>query len=141
MSYVVTIRRPAAASPLTVEEVKSVLALDAAFSQVGEAAWQWRGTNPGDSLTLTFDTGAVSTAGRLPRSPEWLQVLRRVAVALDARVHGEEGEELTETGLGRAGWLPTAGGLLLAAIMMPVMLLVLVVRVPWLLWKLLKATK
>jgi hypothetical protein len=141
MSYVVTIKRPAEAFPLTVEEVTSVLSSDAAFSQTGEASWEWRGTNPRDSLTLTFHIDAVSTEGRLPRSPEWLQALRRTAAALNARVHGEEGEEITEAEPGRISWLSSAGGLLLAAVMMPVMLLVLVVRLPWLVWKLLRATR
>lgn len=118
-----------------------MLAGDAAFSQIGELAWVWKGADPRGALSLAFDGGTLSTQGRLPRSPDWLQALRRIAVALDARVHGEEGEELTQAESGQVGGLSMAGSVLVAAVAMPVMLLVLVLRLPWLLWKLWRATR
>lgn len=137
MSYVVSIRRTESQPPFGSEELERVAQAHESLS-VGRSVLTWSNAE-GVSVEL-FVAPRELRADRIPSAviDEVLGVLRAIARELDARVVGEEGEDLTHGELTPSPpgspWRVLLGGIV-AVVAIPLMLLFALVRLPWVLWK------
>lgn len=93
MSYVLTIRRDA---PLRADELRALVQRDESLSILPDeetevGAILWNGENP--PLPLTFDNGGIWST---PRNDAAIIKMQELARSLNARLIGEDGEDLTE---------------------------------------------
>lgn len=115
---------------------------DMEFVAVGTGCWQWSVAPAGAELFLNSGEDNLWTdGGRGWTTPVALDKLRSLAKALDARVLGEEGEELAESA--PATVQPTKPtGLLLTLIitvaLVPLIALVAIIRLPLVLWRIVR---
>jgi len=142
VSVVATIRRPGA-RPLSRPEIERVLGSSPSFARDESGSWRLVSAPSGTELFLNVENDQAWTDG----STAWLEgaalgQLRALAVALDARVLGEEGEDITDAHLAAAA-APTrsagktAGVLaaILGIVLAPLLIVAAVLRLPWILWR------
>lgn len=143
MSYVISIRRAASRPPFSREELERV-----AQSQPGlaleEGAIVWSSSS-GRRVELFIGERELRADG-VPGgvAEQALAVFAFVAQALNAQLVGEEGEVLAGTPIELAApapWWQVAGGALIVVLALPFTLLLVLVRLPWLLWKIGRGVK
>ncbi len=114
MSYVVTIRRPNGPG-LCVADVRAAIAEDASFgelsctsaeSEAGPYEFPWRVSAESSPVSFVFESGAISVT---TPSHAALRKMQQLAVCLNARVFGEEGEDLTDVAVPEHELSPGAG--------------------------------
>jgi hypothetical protein len=139
MSVVVTIRRTGP-HPLTRSEIEQALEASPDFEGEKGASWRLVGTEGGAGLHLNVENDEAWTDG----SGEWLAdaalaKLRSLAIVLEARLLGEEGEDITsaspEVSTERVGKLSATLGAVLAVVLLPLLALFALIRLPWVLWR------
>lgn len=144
MSIVLTVRRSSVAPPLTRSEIEQVLSSSQSFSGDEIGGWRLVGVPSANELFLNVDEDEAWTdGGREWCSEPALAELRALAGLLNARVFGEEGEDITEATptdddlptehVGKPAIVIAA---ILAVILAPFILLLAVLRLPWVLWRL-----
>ena len=146
MSYVITIERISSEAPLTRDDINAVLDSDEAITrrEAGTAAWQSPGSD--ESVHLNIEESSLWTDS-YPASQidTVLPKLRELALALSAEVIGEEGEVLTSPEElpppASPGVLSMAFGLIIMLVALPFMAIMFVVRVPYILWQVFRATR
>jgi hypothetical protein len=141
MSYVITIER-LLGPPLTQEEMLQALSSDPDFALVESASWRWHGSPAGTELFINISENNLWTdGGRGWTTEDAIAKLQQLAVRLNSRVVGEEGEDLTEASVpAKGGSAAAAGvGVLLTLLLLPFVLLFAIVRLPWFLWKVTKS--
>lgn len=144
MSYVISVRRPPGKPTLTANEIAQRLSVIGGFSRRSESSWAWTLPEGREGPTISFAAGELSIDGALGRDTEaCVRTLRDLAESLEAVVYGEEGEELSGPTTPTPAVSPWSllGGLVLAVLLFPFMALLSIVRLPWLLWKLVRAVK
>jgi hypothetical protein len=137
MSYVITIQRTD--HSLIVDEIERAVGRDTEFVPVDTGCWRWTGAPSGSELFLNLgDNNLWTDGGRGWTDPAALDKLRLLAKGLDARVIGEEGEELTENEPVTSSPSSPTGTFLTLIIMValvPVIALVALIRLPLILWR------
>jgi hypothetical protein len=137
MSYVITIQRTD--HSLSTDEIERAVSEDAEFVAVSTGCWRWAGAPDGSELFLNFgDNNLWTDGGRGWTEPAALEKLRLLAKGLNARVIGEEGEELTENEPAASPPSSATGTFLTLVIMaalVPVIALVALIRLPLVLWR------
>ncbi len=127
MSYTVSIRRTPE-NPLTESEIRALvdgdptLSLDSTAGVPGELILRWQADPHSESVGFLFSDGCLDTAAAPSNAS--LRRMQSWAAALDARLVGEEGQDLTEidvpsaeVGTGTAcGCLLAAAGLVAAGV-------------------------
>jgi hypothetical protein len=140
VSYVITIQRRD--HPLSVGEIERAMSGDPEFVAVGTGCWQWAAAPTGAELFLNSGEDNLWTdGGRGWTAPVALDKLRSLAKALDARVLGEEGEELTENAPATGQPTKPTGALLTLIItvaLVPLIGLVAIIRLPLVLWRIVR---
>lgn len=146
MSYVFEIRRPGDQPSLTPNDFRRLVESDSSLTLTDGRLIIWNGSDNLDPLNVNVEsdrlwTDSISSSAE----PVHLAKLRDIAKFLDARVFGEEGENLTEEFPSdpdhpRHG-LSAFVGLVLFVLTIPVLGLVFVVRLPWMIWKTSRALK
>lgn len=140
MSYVIEIKRADEKPSLTVEDIERLLGADRSLIKVDEKLIEWSQPQRVTPLHINVEADRLWTDSIREEFQEiFLTKLREIARCLDARVYGEEGEDLTdefEENLGgfRNGFAAIMG-FLLFAVMIPVVAITFVIRFPWALWK------
>ena len=146
MSYVVEVRRPADRSSLTRDDFERLVESDSSLTLTDERLIVWNGPENLDPLNVNVESDRLwtdSIGGRAQTN--YLEKLREIARFLDAKVFGEEGEDLTEEFPSDPDH-PRHGvsafvGLVLFIVTIPVLALLFVVRLPWMIWKTSRALK
>lgn len=137
MSYVLSIRRAENKPPFTREELERLArAHQSLVLDQGILSWS---DGKGGNIEFFVDERELR-ADRISAevSKQALSLFRTIAMELDAHVIGEEGEELAadETPLRSRGstWFVLLGGLVVV-VATPFVLLLALLRMPWVLWK------
>jgi hypothetical protein len=143
MSYVVSIKRKDGSGPFTSPELQRAAELHPEFSLEGELL-TWTDPSSQHTLTMNVTPDEIWTDHPAVRSNEVIVVLCALAKTLGANVYDEEGQDLSEAAAGvehpvsrTAAALGLAGTVVLA----PFILLMALVRLPWVLWKIMRASK
>jgi hypothetical protein len=140
VSYVVTIQR--SHNSLSTSEMEQAVGADTEFVTVGNGCWRWVGVPGGSELFLNLgDDNLWTDGGRGWIEPIAIDKLRSLAKTLDARVVGEEGEELTENAPVKGQPVSPTGTfltLLITVALIPVIALVAIVRLPLVLWQIVR---
>ena len=140
MSYVLTIRRAEGEVPLDRHDIDRLLTDDDSLSLESDEVIVWRHADSGETFHLNLEASSLWTDNTHGLAADaFLSKLRDVATTLDARVLGEEGEDLSETEASESrssvkilhGML----GALIFILSLPILALVIVIRVPSILWK------
>lgn len=146
MSYVVEVRRPGGQPSLTPDDFERLVANDSSLTLADGRLIVWNGSENLDPLDVNVEPDRLWT-DRIGGGAQatYLGKLREIARFLDAKVFGEEGEDLTEDFLvdpdhPRHG-VSAFVGLVLFILTVPVLALVFVVRLPWVIWKSSRALK
>jgi len=142
VSYVIGIQR-IGGTPLSEEEMKRALNGDGAFRQVTNASWVWTDSPEGIELYINLAKDHLWTDGsRSWTATEALRALNRVAATIDARVIGEENEDLTGVDMPRQTdpeRKPTRMESVFAIlVLLPLFALVGLMRLPSNLWRLVR---
>ncbi|MFN3987714.1 MAG: hypothetical protein ACK4KV_19655 [Rhodocyclaceae bacterium] len=144
MSIVVTVRRPGP-SPLSREEIVRALKNDPNFALDETGCWRLTGSDPVLFLNVEEDEAWTDGSSMWLSEPA-LGSLRGLASQLHARVFSEDNEDITlrcsfdeDTPPKTTGKLATVLGGLLSLVLLPVLLIVAVVRLPWILWQITRA--
>jgi hypothetical protein len=139
MSVVLTIKR--IEPPLLSQgEMHCAMDGDPDFARVGSATWRWMVAPHDEELFINRDENELWTDGsRRWRSDDALQKLRTIAERLEARVFSEEAGEITlceeEPGSPSSSPLMVALGLCMSAVLLPLLLILALLRLPWILWQ------
>jgi len=143
MSYVITIKRPAGKIPLAALDFEGLIREDRSLSRTIGNQIVWFDSEEEEGFYINIDGDCLWTDGIGGDSTHHaLAKLRNIAVRLDARVFGEEGEDITErSATGPIDAKQSTFGLVLYMASLPFLLLLLLVRLPWSLWKLWRALK
>ena len=145
MSYVVTIERPAGKSPLRPQDFARLVKNDESLSKTNEGVLIWTHPTIRQDFYLTIESNHLWADGvTRDKTDEFVEKLREIAGRLDARVYGEEGEDITESELGPMGAKEKWGGavgILLVMVSMPFFLILFIVRLPWVMWRMWRAVK
>jgi hypothetical protein len=140
MSYVVSVKRNAAKPLLAATDIDRLVQDDASLSLESDSTLTWKDPASGNAMTINFESGELWTDSHRDLAVEsFLEKLRHIAVLLDARVIGEEGEDLTEPEAaeplnGRKIFSDVLGGVIFV-ISLPFLVVLLALRLPWILWK------
>lgn len=138
MSYVLSIRRAESPSAFSRAELERAAALHEGLSLQGNVlVWN----SPRSSLTLTLNVTPRelwTDDARSASTPEAMRLLADLAASLDAALVDEAGEQLSvEANDSSSGsTLGTVLGGVLALVSLPFVVLLALVRLPWVLWKL-----
>lgn len=138
MSYVLSIRRAESASAFSRAELERAAALHEGLSLQGDVlVWN----SPRSPLTLTLNVTPRelwTDNARSASTPEATRLLADLAATLDAELIDEAGEPISavpnESSSGST--LGTVLGGVLAVVSLPFVVLLALVRLPWVLWKL-----
>jgi hypothetical protein len=142
MSIVVAIRRPGA-RPLSRSEIERALETSSDFERDDDGGWRLIDASAEHELYLNVEVDEAWTDG----SREWLSdaalgKLRVLAAVLEARVLGEEGEDITlakpsvaEAAPESVGKSVTVMAATLAIVVFPFLLVFAVLRLPLVLWR------
>ena len=146
MSYVISIERRTSTAPLTSLDINRVVDADESFTRHSEALVEWRDPSTSKGFCLNIEEDSLWTdAVHGDEDMVFLTKLQELAVALGADVVGEEGELLTDTTVPAdtevQSVLSAIAGFGLVAITLPVLALMFVIRLPWIVWKILRSTK
>ena len=146
MSYVVEVRRPGDRPSLTPDDFDRLVENDASLTLTEGRLIVWSGSESFDPLDVNVESDRLWTdsIGGGAQATK-LEKLREIARFLDAKVIGEEGEDLTEDFPGDPDH-PRHGvsafvGLVFFVLTIPVLALLFIVRLPWLIWKTSRALK
>jgi hypothetical protein len=135
-----SIRRAEGQPPLSMRDLPRLLGSDESLRPAGEVAVQWQSQFTQAAMRLQLHEGALVVHGLQPaHREEGLAKLRHVAGRLGARVHGEQGQDLTEPPAPPArtgGAWARVGQAALFVLVLPASIAVMVLRIPVLLWKL-----
>lgn len=146
MSYVLEIRRTEDQPSLTPDDFERLVENDSSLTLTDERLIVWKQSEDLKPLNLNVESDCLWTDG-IGGSAEatHLAKLREIARFLDAKVFGEEGEDLTEDFPSdpdhRRHGVSAVVGLVLFVLTIPVLALVFVVRLPWVIWKTSRALK
>ena len=140
MSYVIEIKRAADKPLLTGDDIERLLGADRSLVKVDEKTIEWSQSHRVTPLHIYVEADRLWTDSiRDAMQDEFLTKLREIARYLDARLYGEEGEDLTdefdEDLSGFRNGFAAAMGLIVFAVMIPVVAVTFVFRLPWALWK------
>ncbi len=140
MSYVIEIKRAADKPSLTGDDIERLLGADRSLVKVDERLIEWSQPQRVTPLHINVETDRLWTDSIREEIQEvFLIKLREIARYLDARVYGEEGEDLTDEldedlGGFRNGFAAVMG-FVVFAVMIPVVAITFVFRLPWALWR------
>lgn len=140
MSYVIEIKRAADKPSLTGDDIERLLGADRSLVKVDERLIEWSQPQRVTPLHINVETDRLWTDSiREEIQDVFLTKLREIARYLDARVYGEEGEDLTDEldedlGGFRNGFAAVMG-FVVFAVMIPVVAITFVFRLPWALWR------
>ena len=140
MSYVVEIKRAADEPSLTGDDIERLLGADRSLVKVDEKLIEWSLLQRVTPLHINVEADRLWTDGtREEIQSVFLTKLREIARYLDARVYGEEGEDLTDEydedpGGFRNGFAAVMG-FIVFAVMIPVIAITVVFCLPWALWR------
>ncbi len=137
MSYVATIRRTEHKLPFDRDDVQRLLQADPSLSQLSNGVICWTPPETNRQLHINVDPGELWTDCFGTVDDEaFIEKLRSVANALDARLWDEEGTDITSP---EAGKPPKFLGVLapFVLLMLPFAFIVIVARLPWEILKLL----
>ena len=140
MSYVLTIRRAEGEVPLDRHDIDRLLAYDDSLSLESDEVIVWRHPDSGEAFHINLEASSLWTdSSHGVAGDVFLPKLRDIATTLDARILGEEGEDLSEAEVSESsGGVQVLHGMLGALIFvlsLPVLALVIVIRIPSILWK------
>jgi hypothetical protein len=144
MSYVVSIRREEGSGPFSSADLEEASKLPG-FSLDGEFLI-WTNPTSHHALTMNITPEEIWTDDPVVRSREVIIILRSLAMTLGAGIYGEEGEDLSEAAQAAAAAQPAsrsavALGLAGTVFLAPFVVLLALVRLPWVLWKIMRASK
>jgi hypothetical protein len=114
------------------------LAQDDEFTSLEGDTWKWRAAPDGAELWVNVsDTKLWTDGGRGWTAERSLAKLQQIASRLDADVVGEEGELLNDVVTPAGPGTPAGftGGAIAAILFLPFVVLLALVRLPWILWK------
>ena len=140
MSYVVEIKRPVDQLSLTGDDIERLLGADRSLVKVDNKVIEWSQPHRVTPLHIYVENDRLWTDSVREEIQEvFLIKLREIARYLDARVYGEEGEDLTDEfdedlGSFRNGFAAVMG-FIVFAVMIPVVAMTVVFRLPWTLWR------
>ena len=140
VSYVIEIKRADEKPSLTSKDIERLLGADRSLVKVGEKLIEWSQPQRVTPLHINVEADRLWTDSIREEFQEtFLTKLREIARYLDARVYGEEGEDLTEKlaedlGGFRNGFAAIMG-FIVFAVMIPVVAITFVLRLPWALWR------
>ncbi|MDX1527924.1 MAG: hypothetical protein R3337_04805 [Gammaproteobacteria bacterium] len=146
MSYVVEIKRVAEKPSLAMKDIERLLGADRSLVKADETVIEWSQPHRITPLHIYVEHDRLWTDSiREEIQDVFLTKLREIARYLDARVYGEEGEDLTdevEEDLGsfRNGFAAVMG-FVVFAVMIPVIAITFVFRLPWALWRISRTLK
>ena len=140
MSYVIEIKRAADEPSLTGDDIERLLGADRSLVKVDEKLIEWSQPQRVTPLHINVEADRLWTDSIREEIQEvFLTKLREIARYLDARVYGEEGEDLTDEFHENPGGLrngfAAVMGFIVFAVMIPVVAITVVFRLPWALWR------
>jgi hypothetical protein len=138
VSYVLSIRRAESASAFSPSELERVAALHEGLALKGDVL-VWNSSRSRLNLTLNITPRELWTDGTSAASAqEVTNFLAGLAASLDAKLVGEEGELLIAepNESSQSATLKTVLGGVVALLSLPFVVLLALVRLPWVLWKL-----
>ncbi len=140
MSYVIEIKRVAEKPSLTMKDIERLLGADRSLVKVDEKLIEWSQPQQVTPLHINVEADRLWTDNIRQEYQEiFFTKLREIARYLDARVYGEEGEDLTDEFAEDLGGFRNAFaaimGFILFAMMIPVVTITFVFRLPWALWR------
>jgi hypothetical protein len=143
MNYAIAIKRPDGRPPLSAQNFDGLLAADPSLTRK-DSGIVW--TQESRELFLNVEADHFWTdvlSKRIKKDISGLEKLRSIATHLDDSLFGEEGEELSteEEITDSPSALSAIGGMILSVITLPFVILLFVVRIPWILWTLKKRLK
>ncbi len=146
MSYVITIRRPPGAPPLTRRDFQQVVDSDESLSNMDGGGLVWTSPDSRREFYITQESDHLWTDGvRGEEADNFLYKLSEIAGRLDARVYGEEGEDLTDPGtspvMGAGEKLGMIIGVLLLMLSIPFLLIIFMIRLPVYAWRIWRAVR
>ena len=154
MSYVITVQRDPDGAPLTRSDINAVLDSDETIGRKDERTAEW--TRPGCDEPVYFnieETSLWTDGYQHFELDALLAKLQELARSLDAEVIGEEGEVLTAAeseapaGGEQAQSASCRGrpaaitGVALSVVAFPFVVILFVIRIPYLLWQIFRATR
>lgn len=140
MSYVIEIKRAADKPSLTGDDIERLLGADRSLVKVDERLIEWSQPQRVTPLHINVETDRLWTDSiREEIQDVFLTKLREIARYLDARVYGEEGEDLTdefdEDLRGFRNGFAAVMGFIVFAVLIPFLAITVVFRLPWVLWR------
>ena len=137
MSYVVSIRRADSQPPYAREELERIAHTQTGV-QLERGVLAWSNGN-GEHVELFIGKRELR-ADHIPSGlrEQALEALQGIARELNARLVGEEGEDITFDAMLADAPAPGRNavlGAVLAAIALPLMLVLALVRLPWVVWR------
>lgn len=143
MSYVISIKRPPGKPPLTLRDFEELMREDASLSRNEGGQIVWFDSKTQKELCIKTENDHLWTDGiRGNHIDHALGKLRGIANRLDARVFGEEGEDITEVdATGPVSAKQTLAGLFIFIVSLPFLVLLFLIRLPWMFWKIKRKLK
>lgn len=146
MSYVVEVRRQAQEPGLTPGDIERLLEADRSLVKINDNLIEWSQPEKMKPLYINVEVDRLWTDSIGDETQEiFLNKLREMAGYLDARVYGEEGEDLTDEHL--EDRIPSKNGFaaimgfIFFALTIPFFALAFVLRLPWALWKISRTSR
>jgi hypothetical protein len=145
MSYVITIKRPAGKPSLTTQDYEWLLENDGALSKTSEGTLIWTPPHIQQEFYITLESNHIWTDNiASDESGAFVEKLREIAVQLDARVYDEEGDDITEIDripMSTKEKLVSTIGILVTIVSIPFIIILLLIQLPWIIWKMWIAIK
>lgn len=140
MSYVITVQRPEGKPSLSASDVERLLEKDTSLSRLEDGALVWTCPEGRHRLHINVEADHLWSDGvRGQAADAFLAKLREIAGNLEARLIGEEGEDLTAEEFPEGGGLKQSLmailGLAATVVALPFIVALLILRIPWVLWK------
>ena len=146
MSYVITIQRSLKETPLTRSDINAVLDSDVTIQRKDAGTAEWTRSDSAECIHFNIEDSSLWTDSYHHSEVDTLLTkLHDLALILNAEVIGEEGEVLTSSEQSQSA--PTSGGLAKVAglaftlVSSPFMVILFVIRVPYMLWQIFRATR
>lgn len=146
MSQVITISRPMNKSPLTHEDITQLIESDDSLSYITDKGIQWKSPKSEQLFYINLEQDSLwSDNISLDITDAFLEKLQSISKTLNARIIGEEGDDLSDITLNECSeekfGITGTLGCITSVASLPIFLILFIVRLPLLVWKVYRATK